>query len=135
MATGSKNLITQTFTAASAMSAASQQFCFVKLLTGRQVCPVDANTDIPIGVLQNSPALGEPAVVALSGQTKLVAGATNLAEGAVIGADATGRAIALTAGTSTGFYVAGRVISVDASTNAGGLVSAVVDCAKPTRNL
>lgn len=133
MAVGSKHLLNQSFTAASAMSAASAQFCFVKLVaTG--VCPVDANTDVPIGVLQNSPGLGENAIVALSGQTKLRVNATDIAAGARVGSDSTGRAIALVAGTSTGFYSAGMVLFVDAADNDGALVSAVVDCTNPSRN-
>ena len=134
MATGSKHLETQSFTCASSMSAASQQFCLVKLVaTG--VAPCNANTDIPVGVLQNSPAQGEAALVALAGFTKLRAGATDLVAAARIGTDTAGRAIAVVAGTSTGFYPAGVVLSVDATVNGGGLVSAVVDCRNPSRNL
>jgi hypothetical protein len=134
MAVGSKNLHTKSFTAASAMSAASAQFCIVKLVaTG--VCPVDANTDIPLGVLQNSPGLGEPALIALSGETKVRAGGTDLARGDRIAGDSAGRAIAVVAGTSTGFFPVGRVLSIDAADNDGGLVSAVIDCTNPHRNL
>lgn len=134
MAVGSKNLHTKSFTAASAMSAASAQFCIVKLVAGG-VCPVDANTDVPLGVLQNSPALGEPAVVALSGETKIRASGTDLTKGQRIAGDSTGRALAVVAGTSTGFYPVGVVLSVDAADNDGGLVSAVIDCRNPARNL
>ena len=132
MATGSKHLQTQTFTAASSMSAASQQFILVKqVATG--VCPVTANTDIPIGVLQNSPGQGEEAEVALAGFTK-IRGGGNLAAGDRIAADSTSRALAVVAGTSTGFYSVGRVLAVDGATNVGGLSSAVVDCTNPSRN-
>jgi hypothetical protein len=133
MAVGSKNLHTKSFTAASAMSAASAQFCIVKLVAGG-VCPVDANTDIPLGVLQNSPALGEPALIALSGETKIRVGAADLARGARVAADSTGRAIAVVAGTSTGFYPVGVILSIDAADNDGALASAIVDCSNPHRN-
>jgi hypothetical protein len=134
MATGSKNLVTQSLTAASNMSAATAQFSVVKLVAGRKVAPIDAETDVPFGVLLNSPNQGEPALVALSGQTKLRVGATSLGDTAVIGIDAAGRARALTAGTGTTLHVVGRVLDIDAATNAGGLVSAMVDLVKPTRN-
>ena len=134
MAVGYKNLHTKSFTAASAMSAASAQFCVVKLVaTG--VAPCDSNTDVPLGVLQNSPALGEPALVALSGETKLRVGAADVARGARVASDSTGRAIAVVAGTSTGFYPIGTVLSIDAADNDGALVSAVVDCTNTHRNL
>jgi hypothetical protein len=134
MAVGSKNLETQSFTAASAMTSASAQFCVVKLVaTG--VCPCDANTDVPVGVLQNSPGLGEPAIVALAGQTKLRAAGTDIAAGARVASDSTGRAVTVVAGTSTGFYPVGQVLFIDATVNAGGLVSAVIDCRNPSRNL
>jgi hypothetical protein len=133
MAVGSKLLHTKSFTAASAMSAASAQFCIVKLVAGG-VCPVDANTDVPVGVLQNSPALGEPALVALSGETKVRVNSTDITARTRIAADSTGRAIAVVAGTSTGFYPIGVVLSVDAADNDGALVSAVIECRNPTRN-
>jgi hypothetical protein len=116
------------------MSAASAQFSLVKLLAGRKVAACEAETDVPFGVLLNSPNQGEPALVAVSGQTKLRVGAASLAEAAVIGIDAAGRARPLTAGTGTTLHVVGRVLDIDAATNAGGLVSAWVDLVKPTRN-
>lgn len=134
MAVGSKNLHTKSFTAASAMSAASAQFCVVKLTTGG-VCPVTANTDVPLGVLQNSPGLGEPALVALSGETKIRVGGTDIARGDRVAADSTARAIAVVAGTSTGFYPIGVILSIDAADNDGALASAVIDCRNPARNL
>ncbi len=133
MAIGDKFLATHTFNCASDMSASSVQYSFVKLVaSGVSLCV--AETDVPVGVLQNSPGLGEAAVVAVSGITKLKAGAANLAVGARVGTANTGRAIALVAGTSTGFYVAGQVIDIDATANANGVVTAAVNCANPARN-
>ena len=134
MAVGFKNLHTKSFTAASAMTAASAQFCVVKLVaTG--VAPVDSNTDVPLGVLQNSPGLGEPALVALSGETKLRVGSADIARAARVASDSTARAIAVVAGTSTGFYPIGTVLSIDAADNDGALVSAVINCTNTHRNL
>jgi hypothetical protein len=134
MATGNKHLECITLTAASSMSAASQQFCIVKQVSATECAPVSADTDVPLGVLQNSPGLGEPALVALAGFTQLRANA-DLSAGARVAGTTTARAIAVVAGTSTGFYAVGRVLSVDAAVNAGGLVSAVIDCRNPARNL
>jgi hypothetical protein len=133
MAIGDKFLNTHSFNCASDMSASSVQYSFVKLVAGG-VGLCTAETDVPVGVLQNSPALGETAVVALAGITKLKNGAANLALGARVGTNASGRAIALTAGTSTGFYAVGQVIDIDATANANGLVTAAVDCKNPGRN-
>ncbi len=133
MAIGDKFLVTHTFNCASDMSASSVQYSFVKLVsTGVALC--NAETDVPVGVLQNSPALGEAAVVALSGVTKLKVGASNLALGNRVGTANTGRALALTAGTSTGFYAVGQVVEIDATANAGAIVTAAVNCLAPARN-
>lgn len=134
MAVGSKHLECVTLSAASAMSAASAQFCFVKLTATGTVHPTTANTDQPLGVLQDSPGLGEMAKVAVKGITKLRVNGTDIAVGAKVGADSTGRAIALTAGTSPAFYVAGSVLYVDATDNDGALVTALIDCYNPPRN-
>jgi hypothetical protein len=134
MATGSKHLQTETLTAASSMSASTQQFCVVKLVTGRKVVPVTAETDIPFGVLQNSPGQDELAIVAVAGQTKIRVGGTDVSDTDVLGVDATARARSLTAGTGTTLYVLGRVLDTDASDNDGGLISALIDCRVPRRN-
>lgn len=140
MAVGSKHLQTQTYTAATSMSAASLQFCFVKEIGTAAdgtptVGPVTTNTDVPLGVLQNSPGAGEMAVVALAGFTKVRVGATDLTGLPRIASDATGRAIAIVAGTSTGFYAAGRIVlTLDAADNDGGLASATINLLNPVRN-
>lgn len=126
MAVGDKGLIIQSFTAASAMSAASHQFIFVKLTSDSKVCPCDTlGTDKPIGVLQNRPGLGEIAEVAVLGLTKLRVGGTNLAVDAQVTTDASGRGRVITA-TSKDF-VAGRVVFTDATANTGALCSALIN--------
>lgn len=134
MAVGSKDLDCVTFTVASSLSAASQQFSFVKLTSAGAVVPVNGNTDLAIGVVRDSPAVGEMALIAYSGIVKCRVGGTSVALGDRVGADSTGRAIALTAGTSTGFFVLGRVVYIDSTDNAGALVSVLLDCAAPPRN-
>ena len=141
MAVGSKHLQTQTYTAATSMTAASYQFCAVKEIglaadgVTATVGPLTANTDVPLGILQNNPGSGEMAVVALAGWTKVRVGGTDLTGLARIGFDSTSRAIALVAGTSPGFYSAGRIyVTLDAADNDGGLASAAINLLNPVRN-
>lgn len=123
-----KLVLNQGFTAASAMSAASQQFCFVELVGSMSVALCDATTDQPIGVLQNSPAINELADVCMLGISKVRVGGSDVSAGNLLAVGADGRAIALTSGTSTGFYPVGKVLSVDAADNDGALVTAYINC-------
>lgn len=78
------------FKAAADLSAG--QYRFVELTAAQTVNVCGAITDIAIGVLQNDPdAAGKPAVVALSGTTKVVAGAA-IAAGARVAPTAAGKA-------------------------------------------
>lgn len=113
------------------LSAAANQFKFVKLDANGNVVLCAAATDIPIGVLQNTPKSGDAADVMVVGVSKVSTGAVALAIGALIGTDANGQGVALVAGTDTTKYVCGRVLT--ASTVQGGLVSALIDCAAPHR--
>lgn len=128
-----KLLQVQSFTCASDMSAASQQYIFVKLgSTG--VHPCTAATDVPVGVLQNSPERGQLAEVCMIGVSKLRAGATDLSLAELVGVDTASRAVALSVGTTaTSAYILGRVINVDAADNDGGLVTAAINCLAPAR--
>lgn len=137
MAVGSKHQHNQTYFAGADLSAATAQFTFVRLSATLRdtVVAVTADTDIPIGVLQNSPRLDESAIVTISGFTKLRAGITDLAGVPRVATDATGRAIAIVAGVSTAYFAVGRIVlTLDNADNDGGLVSAVVDCYSPCRN-
>ncbi len=123
------------FTAATAMSAATEQFCLVKLASNGNCHLCTAITDKPIGVLQNSPARGELAEVMVLGVTKLRAN-VDLAVDDLVGAAATGRAAVYVAGTTgTSSYIAGRVIAVDATDNDGRVVTAAINCLSPTRGV
>jgi hypothetical protein len=123
------------FTAASAMSAATEQFCFVELASNGNVHLCGAITDKAIGVLQNSPARGELADVLVVGVTKLRAN-VDLAVDDLVGPAANGRAAAYVAGGSgTSSYIAGRVIAVDSTDNDGRLVTALINCANPARGV
>lgn len=106
------------------------QFTFVKLDTAGKAAAVAAATDIPCGVLQNAPVSGQPAEIMASGISKIVAGA-DLARGAQIGTDSSGRAVALVNGTDTTKYVVGQVIYDNTTT--AGFVSALINCLAPGR--
>lgn len=96
------------FTASADLSA--KQYHFVKMSGNNTVTVCAAITDIPIGVLQNAPASGSAASVALFGITKVVADGT-LAAGNVIGTSADGQADAIAAGTDTTVYTMGIALN------------------------
>lgn len=108
----------------------TKQYTFVKLNASGEAIAAAAATDIPIGVLQNAPTSGVEAEVLVSGGTKIVAGAA-IGEGAQIGTSATGKAVALVAGTDTTKFVVGTLLTESAAD--GNIVTAVVNCANPGR--
>lgn len=95
-------------TAAADLSA--KQYHFVKLASATTVNVCTAVTDVPIGVLQNTPASGGAAEICLFGISKIVADAT-LAAGNVIGSSADSQAQPLTVGTETTVYTCGQAIT------------------------
>lgn len=117
-----------TFVAGADLS--TKQYTFVKLNASGEVIAAAGATDIPIGVLQNNPTSGAEASVTIVGGTKIVAGAA-IGEGALVGTSATGKAVALVAGTDTTKYVVGTLLTE--SGGDGDIVSAVVNCANPGR--
>lgn len=96
------------FTASADLSA--KQYHFVKMSGNDTVTVCAAITDVPVGVLQNNPASGGVAEVALLGVTKVVADGT-LAAGNLIGTSADGQADAIAAGTDTTVYLMGVAVS------------------------
>ena len=96
------------FTASADLSA--KQYHFVKMSGNNTVTVCAAITDVPVGVLQNNPASGGAAEVALLGVTKVVADGT-LAAGNLIGTSADGQADAIAAGTDTTVYLMGVAVS------------------------
>lgn len=136
-------VLIRSFTAASAMTAASLQYTFVKFASSSEnVIACAAATDLPIGVLQNLPAQGEQAEVMLLGITKLRVGATDIGlvstTSGVLGCDSTGRAACLGApgvGALTTQYVLGRAIQIDASDDDGALLTAAINCINLVRSV
>ena len=88
----------------------SSQFYFVKLASATTVDVCSAITDIPIGILQNTPESGETATIAIFGISKVSADGT-LAAGNLIGTSADGQADAIVAGTDTTVYVMGQAVT------------------------
>lgn len=118
-----------TIEAGADLSAAGNQFKFVKI-SAKKVVLCAAATDKPIGVLQNTPELGEGALVMHIGLTK-VQGDANLASGDLIGTSADGQADAKVPGTDVTEFVVGQVLEDNDA--AGGLASAYINCLNPHR--
>jgi hypothetical protein len=107
----------------------SAQYKFVKISSGKAVlCAAD--TDVPFGVLQNTPASGEEASILVVGGSKVVA-STSLNAGVLIGTNGSGKAEVRTPGTTTTKYTVGTVL-LGAGAD-GELLTAVINCAAPSR--
>lgn len=108
------------------LSAAANQYLFVKWSAAKTVVLCAGTTDKPCGVLQNTPASGAAATVCYLGVTK-VQGDVDLGFGDSIGTSADGQAAVLVAGTDTTKYIVGVVIDDNAA--AAGLATVVINCA------
>jgi len=106
------------------LSAAANQYKFVKLSAAQTVVLCAAVTDKPIGILQNTPASGAAATVACAGVSK-VQGDVDLAFGNSVGTSADGQA-AVYAAADTTKYIVGQVILDNSA--AGGLATIAFDC-------
>lgn len=122
--------LSKTFIAGGDLSAAANQYKFVKLSANNTVVVCTGVTDKPVGVLQNTPASGGAAEVMLFGVSK-VQGDADLAYGDLIGTSADGQAAAYVAGTDTTKYVVGTVLNDNGA--AGGLITAAINCINPHR--
>lgn len=65
----------------------------VKLNSSGEVVDMAAITDVPVGILKNSPVTGEPAEIAVNGVSRIWLGAT-LSPGDLVGSSAAGKAVA-----------------------------------------
>ena len=115
---------------ASADLSTTGQFLFVKMSGAKTVTICAAATDIPVGVLQNTPKSGQAAEVVVVGQTKITASAA-ITAGAQIGTTSGAKAVTLVAGTDTTKYVVGTAIETASANN--DLIDAIVDCTAPAR--
>ena len=118
---------TETFTAGAALT--SYQYHGMKMSANRTCTIFSADTDIPVGVLQNAPGSGEEAEVLVMGRTPVVLGGT-VAAGERIHFDSSGHAVKNTAGTSTTQYCAG-ICTIGG--DSGEVGEAIVNCGAPGR--
>jgi hypothetical protein len=127
----SANAIRTTFVAGADLS--THQFKFVEVDNGTgRVTLVNAATDRPIGVLQNSPKSGEAADVLIAGGTKVVAGGT-ASPGQPLFSSASATAVTLAFGTTgSAAYAVGSFVE---SSAAGAITTAVINCANAGRGL
>lgn len=102
-----KQVYTETFIAGEDLS--DYQYHGVKMNGNRTVDVIDADTDVPIGILLNDPDDGEEALVMIVGRSPVVVGEA-LTAGTLFAFDANGEAEPW-AVTDTDQYPAGKVIS------------------------
>jgi hypothetical protein len=107
----------------------AKQYNFVKLNSSGQAVAIAAITDIPVGVLQNAPTSGQEAEVLIVGGPKLVASEA-ITLPAFLSVASAGKADKI-AVTDTTQYVVGQAIT--ASGADADVITAVVNCANPTR--
>jgi len=100
------------------------QYQIVKLSAAKTVILCSAVTDVPFGVLQNTPRAGQAASICTHGTSKLVVGAT-VAFANIVGSDVNGRAVAYAPGADTTKYAVGTVIEPGAA--ALGVATVQVD--------
>ena len=96
-----------TLTAAADLS--SSQYYFVKLASATTVNVCTAITDLPIGILQNTPTSGQVANVRIFGVSKASADGT-ITAGRWMGTSADSQAAGITPGSDTTQYVMGQAI-------------------------
>ena len=92
---------------AAAADLSTKQYMAVKDNGSGAVVAIAADTDVPIGILQNKPAAaGKSCTIARGGVSKALLGGT-VAKGAHVGPSATGTIVARVIGTDTTKYVIG----------------------------
>ena len=113
------------------LSAAGNQYKFVKWSADRTVVLCNGVTDIPCGVLQNTPASGDAATVGFLGVSK-VQGDADLAAGNSIGTSSDGQAAIYTVADTTK-HIVGSVIFGNSA--AGGYATCAINCITHRANI
>ena len=109
----------------------SKQYYFCKIGSADNSCALPtALTDVPLGIVQNTPTSGQAATVRVLGVSK-VSTDTALSAGNLIGTSADGQADAKTVGSDTTHYVAGQML--DSPGAAADLGTALINCCNPHR--
>lgn len=117
-----------TLVAAADLSA--KQYYFVTIDSNGKAAAVSADTDRPVGVLQNAPEAGEEAEVLIVGGTKLVASAA-IDEGAILGTASSGKAVTRVVSTDATKYILGTAITAAGAD--GVFFTAAINCASAAR--
>tara|TARA_Y100000310_G_scaffold120296_1_gene119031 strand:- start:1931 stop:2344 length:414 start_codon:yes stop_codon:yes gene_type:complete len=108
-------------------SASTNKYKFVTLSTTTgKVEVIDAVTERPIGVLQNTPATDELAEVCVAGVTKVQADAAFASYYTELGPAADGQADAKVRGTDLDEYIVG--VNLETATAAAELMTCMIDC-------
>lgn len=102
----------------------AQQFRAVKITAANTVGAIAADTDSPIGVLQNNPTAGQTAEVMTMGVTRMAASAA-IAVAASVGIAADGRAVTRALGTDTTKHVIGTAL--EAAGAAGDIIAVYIN--------
>lgn len=121
MATESSLVHVGDLVASADLSAVTNQFCFVKPSGARGVVLCAANSDVPIGILQNKPVQNDAADVAVAGESKILSGAA-FSVGDRLMSDGSGRGI-----TATGSGAVAGARAIEAATAPNQLVSCLVN--------
>jgi hypothetical protein len=103
----------------------AKRFYFLKLHTDGTVLLCAADTDNPIGILQNTPNIGQMATVMVDGISKVVGGA-DLSLGQLVGTSSAGKALSYVHGSDTTKYIVGRVVEENSAD--GGVASIIFSC-------
>ena len=117
------------FSATSLVDMRTNQFHFVNIAADDTVTLCSALTDIPCGILQNTPNVGETAEVLAIGISKLRTGAgAALAAGNLVGTDALGEGVTVDPDGAADNYYAGQVL---AGSNASEICTVLINCINP----
>lgn len=108
----------------------AKQYYFVKISGANTVDVCSGATDIPCGILQNTPTSGAAANVAYAGVSKVSANEA-LTVGWLIGTSSDGQADRKIPGTDTTEFYVGQVLT--ATTAAAGMATVLINCAVPTK--
>ena len=106
------------------------QYTYVKINASDNVVQCAAATDVPLGILQNSPASGSEATIMVTGVSKVVADGV-IALGALVGTSADGQADSKTVVTDNTEYVVGQALQ--AAAGAGEIIAVTVNGLNPHR--
>ena len=106
----------------------AMQHTLVMISADMTVIQTNAATDIPCGILQNTPNVGEAASVMVAGISKLISGAGGLTAGSLVGPAADGKGIIADPDGAAEAYYFGQVLIACAENEKA---SVLINCAVP----